>query len=75
MRGGAASRGQVCPLQRGGDPVALNAWRLLGSARWDARSVAVHLGFTDAANLGRFFRDRTGLTPAAFAARDTTTHP
>jgi AraC-like DNA-binding protein len=37
--------------------------------------VAVHLGFTDPANFGRFFRDRTGLTPAAFAARDTTADP
>ncbi|MFI6697148.1 helix-turn-helix domain-containing protein [Streptomyces sp. NPDC050433] len=44
--------------------------RLLGSARWDARSVADHLGFTDPANFGRFFRDRTGLTPAAFTARE-----
>jgi AraC-like DNA-binding protein len=35
----------------------------------------VHLGFTDPANFGRFFRDRTGLTPSAFAARATTTHP
>jgi AraC-like DNA-binding protein len=50
----------------------LEARRLLGNARWDARSVAVHLGFTDPANFGRFFRDRTGLTPAAFAARDAT---
>ncbi|WP_196777656.1 helix-turn-helix domain-containing protein [Lentzea aerocolonigenes] len=50
----------------------LEARRLLGGARWDARTVAVHLGFTDPANFGRFFRDRTGLTPAAFAARDTT---
>ncbi|MFG2590413.1 helix-turn-helix domain-containing protein [Streptomyces sp. NPDC048438] len=47
----------------------LEARRLLGAARWDARSVAAHLGFTDPANFGRFFRDRTGLTPAAFAAR------
>ncbi|MBE1594000.1 helix-turn-helix domain-containing protein [Streptomyces stelliscabiei] len=47
----------------------LEARRLLGAARWDARSVAVHLGFTDPANFGRFFRDRTGLTPAAFADR------
>ncbi|MFG3261121.1 helix-turn-helix domain-containing protein, partial [Streptomyces bobili] len=53
----------------------LEARRLLGAARWDARTVAVHLGFTDPANFGRFFRDRTGLTPAAFAARATTTHP
>ncbi|WP_328413180.1 AraC family transcriptional regulator [Streptomyces violaceus] len=50
----------------------LEARRLLGNARWDARSVAAHLGFTDPANFGRFFRDRTGLTPAAFAARDAT---
>lgn len=47
----------------------LEARRLLVDARWDARSVAVHLGFTDPSNFGRFFRDRTGLTPAAFAAR------
>jgi AraC-like DNA-binding protein len=53
----------------------LEARRLLGAAQWDARAVAVHLGFTDPANFGRFFRDRTGLTPAAFAARETRTHP
>jgi AraC-like DNA-binding protein len=53
----------------------LEARRLLGGARWDARTVAVHLGFSDPANFGRFFRDRTGLTPAAYAARDTTTDP
>ncbi|WP_405823172.1 AraC family transcriptional regulator [Streptomyces sp. NBC_01390] len=53
----------------------LEARRLLGVARWDARAVAVHLGFTDPANFGRFFRDRTGLTPAAFAARDSGPHP
>ena len=35
--------------------------------------MAVHLGFTDPANFGRFFRDRTGLTPAAFAAGEATT--
>ncbi|MFI1848763.1 helix-turn-helix domain-containing protein [Streptomyces sp. NPDC020480] len=46
----------------------LEARRLLGGARWDARTVAAHLGFTDPANFGRFFRDRTGLTPAAYAA-------
>lgn len=51
----------------------LEARRLLGGARWDARSVADHLGFTDPANFGRFFRDRTGLTPAAFAAREART--
>jgi AraC-like DNA-binding protein len=53
----------------------LEARRLLGSAQWDARSVADHLGFTDPANFGRFFRDRTGLTPATFAADETTTLP
>ncbi|MFI9568346.1 helix-turn-helix domain-containing protein [Streptomyces rishiriensis] len=53
----------------------LEARRLLGGARWDARAVAVHLGFTDPANFGRFFRDRTGLTPAAYAARDNRTDP
>jgi AraC-like DNA-binding protein len=53
----------------------LEARRLLGGARWDARAVAVNLGFTDPANFGRFFRDRTGLTPAAFAAGEATTVP
>jgi AraC-like DNA-binding protein len=53
----------------------LEARRLLGGARWDARNVAAHLGFTDPANFGRFFRDRTGLTPAAFAAREATSVP
>ncbi|WP_211231853.1 helix-turn-helix domain-containing protein [Amycolatopsis balhimycina] len=48
----------------------LEARRLLGVARWDARAVTAHLGFTDPANFGRFFRDRTGSTPAAFAARE-----
>jgi AraC-like DNA-binding protein len=51
----------------------LEARRLLGGARWDARAVAAHLGFTDPANFGRFFRDRTGSTPAAFAAREAGT--
>ena len=50
----------------------LEARRLLAADRWDARAVAVHLGFTDPANFGRFFRDRTGLTPAAFATREAT---
>jgi AraC-like DNA-binding protein len=53
----------------------LEARRLLGNAQWEARTVAAHLGFTDPANFGRFFRDRTGLTPAAFAARDAATGP
>jgi AraC-like DNA-binding protein len=51
----------------------LEARRLLGSAKWDARAVALNLGFRDPANFGRFFRDRTGLTPAAFAAREVRT--
>ncbi|WP_133888647.1 AraC family transcriptional regulator [Streptomyces sp. BK208] len=53
----------------------LEARRLLGDARWDARAVAAHLGFTDPANFGRFFRDRTGIPPAAFAAREDVTGP
>ena len=53
----------------------LEARRLLTDARWDARAVAAHLGFTDPANFGRFFRDRTGVTPAAFAAQDATAGP
>ncbi|WP_280417586.1 helix-turn-helix domain-containing protein [Nocardia carnea] len=48
----------------------LEARRLLGDARWDAQAVAAHLGFSDPANFGRFFRGHTGLTPAAFAARE-----
>ncbi|MER8000240.1 AraC family transcriptional regulator [Streptomyces sp. NPDC095613] len=48
----------------------LEARRLLGPAGWDARAVAAHLGFSDPANFGRFFRGRTGLTPAAFADRE-----
>jgi AraC-like DNA-binding protein len=53
----------------------LEARRLLANARWDARTVAVHLGFSDPANFGRFFRNRTGLTPAAFAARQDAAGP
>lgn len=48
----------------------LEARRLLTSAGWDANAVAVHLGFSDPANFGRFFRTRVGLTPASFAARE-----
>ncbi len=47
----------------------LEARRLLGHSGWTASSVAIHLGFPDAADFGRFFRNRTGLTPAAYAAR------
>ena len=53
----------------------LEARRLLANARWDARKVAGSLGFTDPANFGRFFRRHTGLTPAAFAAREAATTP
>ncbi|UOB07663.1 AraC family transcriptional regulator [Streptomyces sp. HP-A2021] len=53
----------------------LEARRLLGGARWTARAVAAHLGFTDPANFGRFFRGHTGLSPAAFAAEEATSTP
>ncbi|MFI6169701.1 helix-turn-helix domain-containing protein [Nocardia sp. NPDC051052] len=46
----------------------LEARRLLGLPDWTARAVAAHLGFPDAADFGRFFRNRTGLTPSAYAA-------
>ncbi|MEV7065249.1 AraC family transcriptional regulator [Streptomyces collinus] len=48
----------------------LEARRLLGRSGWTAGAVAAHLGFPDAADFGRFFRNRTGLTPAAYAARE-----
>ncbi|MFJ4539871.1 helix-turn-helix domain-containing protein [Streptomyces tibetensis] len=48
----------------------LEARRLLGGSGWTAVAVAAHLGFPDAADFGRFFRHRTGLTPAAYAARE-----
>ncbi|MDL4812664.1 helix-turn-helix domain-containing protein [Actinomadura opuntiae] len=47
----------------------LEARRLLGHAQWSAQAVAAHLGFTDTANFGRFFRHHTGLTPAAYTTR------
>ncbi|MEU2270220.1 AraC family transcriptional regulator [Streptomyces olindensis] len=50
----------------------LEARRLLGHAGWTSHAVAAHLGFTDAANFGRFFRHHTGLTPAAYTARQAT---
>ncbi|WP_405607125.1 helix-turn-helix domain-containing protein [Streptomyces sp. NBC_00076] len=53
----------------------LEARRLLDHARWSARAVADHLGFTDTANFGRFFRHHTGLTPAAYAARQAAPDP
>lgn len=57
------------------DRRVLEAQRLLANTGWDARKVAGHLGFTDPANFGRFFRRHTGLTPAAFAAREAATTP
>jgi len=47
----------------------LEARRLLGHSQWTARAVAAHLGFTDTANFGRFFRRHTGRTPAAYTSR------
>jgi AraC-like DNA-binding protein len=48
----------------------LEARRLLG-AGWTANAVAAYLGFPDTANFGRFFRNRTGVPPATYAARQT----
>ncbi|MER6988879.1 AraC family transcriptional regulator [Saccharopolyspora hirsuta] len=48
----------------------LEARRLLRHSRWSVHAVAAHLGFTDTANFGRFFRQRTGLTPAAYRTRN-----
>ncbi|USQ86177.1 AraC family transcriptional regulator [Streptomyces phaeoluteigriseus] len=50
----------------------LEARRLLGHAGWTAHAVTAHLGFPDTADFGRFFRNRVGLTPAAYAARQAT---
>jgi AraC-like DNA-binding protein len=50
----------------------LEARRLLSHARWTARADADHLGFTGMANSGRFFRHHSGLTPAAYTARQNT---
>lgn len=47
----------------------LEARRLLDGADQTAGAVAAQLGFPDAADFGRFFRNRTGLTPAAYTAR------
>lgn len=52
----------------------LEARRLLNDAGWDAQDVASHLGFTDPANFGRFFRAKIGLAPAEFAAQSRTSH-
>ncbi|MFF7645827.1 helix-turn-helix domain-containing protein [Streptomyces canus] len=50
----------------------LEARRLLDHAQWTAHAVATHLGFTDAANFGRFFRHHTGFTPATYPTRQAT---
>lgn len=47
----------------------IEARRLLVEPDWDARIVANHLGFTDPANFGRFFRTRTGMSPASYATK------
>ncbi|AXG52116.1 transcriptional regulator [Streptomyces lincolnensis] len=47
----------------------LEARRLFDHSGWTAPAVAAHLGFTDTANFGRFFRHHTGLAPAAYRAR------
>jgi AraC-like DNA-binding protein len=53
----------------------LEARRLLGHTQWTAHAVAAHLGFTDAANFGRFFRHHTGIAPAAYLTRQTIPDP
>ena len=53
----------------------LEARRLLGHTQWTAHTVAAHLGFTDAANFGRFFRHHTGIAPAAYMTRQTIPEP
>lgn len=47
----------------------LEARRLLDRSDWTAGGVAAHLGFPDAADFGRFFRSRTGHTPATYGAQ------
>ncbi|MEU5872197.1 helix-turn-helix domain-containing protein [Glycomyces sp. NPDC047369] len=52
----------------------IDARRLLEARRlldigWTSAAVAAHLGFGDTANFGRFFRTRTGTTPAAYTTR------
>ncbi|MEV4942878.1 helix-turn-helix transcriptional regulator [Streptomyces zaomyceticus] len=48
--------------------VISEAKHLLLHSSVPAASIAAHLGFTDRATFGRFFRSRTGITPAAFRA-------
>jgi AraC-like DNA-binding protein/quercetin dioxygenase-like cupin family protein len=48
----------------------LEARRLLRQEGWPARAVAAHLGFTNAANFGRFFLSKNGQTPAAYATSE-----
>ncbi|MET9292925.1 AraC family transcriptional regulator [Streptomyces sp. NPDC003077] len=46
--------------------VVLEAKRLLAHGDQSAARIADRLGFADAANFGKFFRQRTGVTPLAF---------
>ncbi|MGW5715253.1 hypothetical protein ACWEVP_03735 [Amycolatopsis sp. NPDC003865] len=48
---------------------------MLAEARSDAWAVAAHLGFTDAANFGRYSWEYTGLIPVAFAASPSSGPP
>ncbi|MEU9060149.1 AraC family transcriptional regulator [Streptomyces sp. NPDC048430] len=49
--------------------VLLEAKRLLQHSRLPAKEVAGRLGFVDASDFTKFFRLRTGATPAAFRAQ------
>ncbi|MFE6160492.1 helix-turn-helix domain-containing protein [Streptomyces sp. NPDC056486] len=49
--------------------VLLEAKRLLQHSSLPAKEVAGRLGFADASDFNKFFRLRTGTTPAAFRAR------
>ncbi|WP_327174529.1 AraC family transcriptional regulator [Streptomyces sp. NBC_01335] len=51
------------------DRVLLEAKRLLQHSRLPAKEVAGRLGFADASDFTKFFRLRTGATPAAFRAQ------
>ena len=50
--------------------IRVRSGRRVVDSGWTAKAVAVHLGFPDATNFGRYFRSHTGLTPAAYAARE-----
>ncbi len=46
--------------------MTLEAKRLLAHSDLPAARIADRLGFDDAANFSKFFRQRTGLAPGAF---------